>query len=103
MLQRLLAGFVAMATMWRTLQRYGKTRFLQRAARATYQYPPNAAGRPLIRILFRRSLIDRRIGRCNGPGLIWLPAGMCLLLMALISLFPSGVNIGENAILGTSR
>jgi hypothetical protein len=28
---------------------------------------------------------------------------MCLLLMALISLFPSDVNIGETAILSTSR
>jgi len=36
-------------------------------------------------------------------GFIWLPAGMCLLLIALISFFPSDVNIGETAILGTSR
>jgi GPH family glycoside/pentoside/hexuronide:cation symporter len=36
-------------------------------------------------------------------GFIWLPAGMCLLLIALISLFPSEVNIGETAILGTPR
>jgi GPH family glycoside/pentoside/hexuronide:cation symporter len=36
-------------------------------------------------------------------GFIWLPAAMCTLLIALISLFPSDVNIGETAILGTSR
>jgi GPH family glycoside/pentoside/hexuronide:cation symporter len=36
-------------------------------------------------------------------GFIWLPAGVCLLLMALISLFPSDVNIDKTAILGTSR
>jgi GPH family glycoside/pentoside/hexuronide:cation symporter len=36
-------------------------------------------------------------------GFIWLPAGMCLLLIALISLLPTDVNIGETVILGTSR
>jgi GPH family glycoside/pentoside/hexuronide:cation symporter len=36
-------------------------------------------------------------------GFIWLPAGMCLLLIALLSLYPTDVNIGETALLGTSR
>jgi len=36
-------------------------------------------------------------------GFVWLPAGMCLLLIALISLYPSEVNIGETVLLGTSR
>jgi glycoside/pentoside/hexuronide:cation symporter, GPH family len=36
-------------------------------------------------------------------GFVWLPAGMCLLLIALISFYPADVSIDESAILGTSR
>jgi Na+/melibiose symporter-like transporter len=36
-------------------------------------------------------------------GFIWLPAGMCLLLILLISFYPSDVNVGEPALLSTPR
>ncbi len=36
-------------------------------------------------------------------GFIWLPAGMCLLLIAVVSFYPSDANVRENALLGTSR
>jgi len=44
-------------------------------------------------------------GRLSGwitAGFVWLPLGVCLLLIALTSLYPSDVSIGETAILGTS-
>ncbi|HLZ97443.1 MAG TPA: glycoside-pentoside-hexuronide (GPH):cation symporter [Steroidobacteraceae bacterium] len=36
-------------------------------------------------------------------GFIWMPAVMCLLLIPLISRYPAEVNLGEAALLGTSR
>jgi len=36
-------------------------------------------------------------------GFVWLPAGMCLALVALISFYPSDAHVRENALLGTSH
>jgi GPH family glycoside/pentoside/hexuronide:cation symporter len=36
-------------------------------------------------------------------GFIWLPVGMCVLLIALISFYPSDVNVRETAIFSSSR